>query len=314
MYTLIGCPLGHSMSPWIHARLFRLSGKTADYTLTEIPTPELAAKMPELRQMKGFNITIPHKVDIIPLLDALDETAERYQSVNCVRNADGKAVGYNTDCTGFLRSVEGMQLGGKVLLIGSGGVGRMMATEAVLHGAELTIVEKDIPRAEALAQELTRLGGSVRVREQAPEEPFDLLMNASPVGMYPKTNACPVDEAVIRRSAAVFDVIYNPTVRRCWSGRQSGRMRSGTATAMTRRTLPSSSGTWSRKSTVCSRQGRQRNDGLSVRLHGLRQKHHRHAARPETGLSLYRYGHLHRTAGGHEDPGDLREIRRTAFP
>ncbi len=211
MYTLIGCPLGHSMSPWIHARLFRLSGKTADYTLTEIPTPELAAKMPELRRMKGFNITIPHKVDIIPLLDALDETAERYQSVNCVRNADGKAVGYNTDCTGFLRSVEGMQLGGKVLLIGSGGVGRMMATEAVLHGAELTIVEKDIPRAEALAQELTRLGGSVRVREQAPEEPFDLLMNASPVGMYPKTNACPVDEAVIRRSAAVFDVIYNPT-------------------------------------------------------------------------------------------------------
>lgn len=215
-YTLIGCPLGHSMSPFIHERLFRLAGQEASYTLTEIPADKLPDSVEMLRTLCGFNITIPYKTDIIPYLSGLDETAQRYQSVNTVAvGADGSLFGYNTDCSGFLHSVGEIPSGSRVLLIGCGGVGRMMATECWLHGVTLTIVERDLARANALAAELqTRFpetGSTVRVLEAAPEEEFDLLMNATPVGMYPKTDACPVPDAVIARSGRVFDVIYNPT-------------------------------------------------------------------------------------------------------
>ena len=209
-YTLIGHPLGHSMSPWIHERLFALSGVQAQYTLTDIE--DLAAAQPALRRLGGYNITIPHKVGIIPFLDALDETAQRYGAVNCVCNRDGQSTGYNTDCTGFLRSVEDLPLSGRVLLIGCGGVGRMMAREAAQAGAALTLTDRDPAAAQALAASLleTCPGASVRAVQRIPEEDFDLLMNACPVGMYPRTDACPVEDAVIERSAAVFDVIYNP--------------------------------------------------------------------------------------------------------
>lgn len=217
-YTLIGYPLGHSMSPWIHAKLFSLFGKNGNYTLTEIAPADLPGKLPELKQLRGFNITIPYKTDILPYIDVMDETAQRYASVNCVAvTEDQKLHGYNTDCTGFLRSVQDMPLNGKVLLIGCGGVGRMMATEAVLHGADLTISEPDQARAEALAGELRANypDAKIRLRDakilEQEQEAFDLLMNACPVGMYPKVNACPVGDELIRNSANIFDVIYNPT-------------------------------------------------------------------------------------------------------
>ena len=212
-FTLIGHPLGHSMSPWIHERLFRLAGLTAAYTLTDIAPEDLAGSVDGLRRLRGFNVTIPYKTDILPHLKKLDETAERYQSVNTVAvNSDGELFGYNTDCSGFLHSVGEIPADSSVLLVGCGGVGRMMATECVLHGAALTVVERDLPRAQALAEELQRrFQADIRVLEAAPEEDFDLLMNATPVGMYPKVNACPVSDDVIARSGRVFDVIYNPT-------------------------------------------------------------------------------------------------------
>lgn len=214
-YTLIGYPLGHSMSPWIHEKLFALSGRQSNYTLTEIEPETLAGHLPELKKLNGFNITIPYKVQIIPFLEELHETAVRYNAVNCVANSpDGRSCGYNTDCEGFLRSVQNMPLDGKVLLIGSGGVGRMMATEAVLHHAELTISEPDQKRAEALKKELEENYPGAGIRLAAADtldEDFDLLMNASPVGMYPKTENCPVSETLLARCSHVFDVIYNPT-------------------------------------------------------------------------------------------------------
>ena len=138
-YTLIGHPLGHSMSPFIHERLFAMAGREASYTLTDIAPEHLAGKEPYLRSLQGFNITIPHKMAIIPIVDELDESAKRYNSVNCVANQNGKLIGYNTDCDGFTMSVKEYPMDGKVLLIGCGGVGRMIATEALRHGANLTI-------------------------------------------------------------------------------------------------------------------------------------------------------------------------------
>ncbi|MBQ9957143.1 MAG: shikimate dehydrogenase [Ruminococcus sp.] len=214
-YTLIGHPLGHSMSPLIHEKLFELRGKNQNYDLTDIAPEDLSSMEDKFRAIKGFNVTIPHKVNIIPQLDEMADSAKRYNSVNCVDNKDGRLIGYNTDCDGFLLSVKDMPLGGKVLLVGCGGVGRMIAVEAVRHGADLTIAH--IPEAQAQAEALCN-----EIRDSYPEAKltavlagdisgsFDMLINASPVGMYPKTDACPVSDEVINNCGCAFDVVYNP--------------------------------------------------------------------------------------------------------
>ena len=217
-YALLGETLGHTMSPPIHKALFDLRGREFSYELIEVPPAELAGKAGYFGTLAGYNITIPHKQGIIGQLDRLDETAKRYNSVNCVKNG-AETVGYNTDCVGFLESVRAMgaKLGGRVLLLGCGGVGRMMAIEAALAGAELVIavLESDIPLAEKAGSEIKAMKPDASVAITGigaidTAQHFDLLMNATPVGMYPKVNACPVGDEVIAAADAVFDVIYNP--------------------------------------------------------------------------------------------------------
>ena len=215
-YTLIGHPLGHSMSPFIHERLFAMAGRKAEYTLTDIAPEHLLEKEPFLRSLQGFNITIPHKMAVIPMVDRLDESARRYDSVNCVANVDGKLVGYNTDCDGFTMSVKDYPMDGKVLLIGCGGVGRMIATEALRSGADLTIgiIPQDRELVETFIQEAKQQMPDARVQYAVTaeiHEKFDVIINASPVGMFPKADACPVSDELIDQADYFFDVIYNPT-------------------------------------------------------------------------------------------------------
>lgn len=215
-YGLIGHPLGHSMSPLIHKKLFALSGISEySYELIDIAPEELSQKEGMLRELKGFNITIPHKTAIISMTDKLGESALRYNSVNCISNDNGTMTGYNTDCDGFLNSAELLPLGGKVLLLGCGGVGRMIAIEAALHGAELTIavIPQDIKTAQLVMAEILSKCGEASVKiclVSDIEGSFDLLINATPVGMYPKTDACAVSDEVIGNCLSFFDVIYNP--------------------------------------------------------------------------------------------------------
>ena len=215
-YGLIGHPLGHSMSPFIHNRLFEESGRSAQYDLLDIAPEEIAVKLPELLESyDGLNVTIPHKVSVIEYLDSLDESAERYNSVNCICRKNGRLTGFNTDCDGFLRSVPKKNLGGRVLLLGCGGVGRMMAIEAARHGGNVTMAV--FPEASKIADDLTaevkeKISGaeiSITSMDSISGE-FDLLINATPVGMYPKTDACPVSREIIGRCGAVFDAVYNP--------------------------------------------------------------------------------------------------------
>lgn len=216
-YGLIGHPLGHSMSPLIHERLFSLSGiSDYSYELIDIAPENLEASEEMLRELKGFNITIPHKMSIIPMTDSLGESAERYNSVNCIANINGVMTGYNTDCDGFLRSAELLPLGGRVLLVGCGGVGRMIAIEAALHGAELTIAVRpsNVKTAQLVMAEILAKCGEASVKICLISEiqgSFDLLVNATPVGMYPKTDECAVSDEVIENCLTFFDVIYNPT-------------------------------------------------------------------------------------------------------
>ena len=215
-FALIGHPLGHSMSPLIHEKLFALSGlDDTSYELIDIAPEDMANSRGLLESLRGLNVTIPHKQAVIPLLDELAESALRYNSVNCISNNDGKLTGYNTDCDGFLRSAEKLPIGGNVAILGCGGVGRMIAIEVARHGGNITlaVIPQDFKNAQLLMAEIMSKcsGASIKIVEiSALEGDFDLLINATPVGMYPKTDACAVSDKVIENSGSVFDVIYNP--------------------------------------------------------------------------------------------------------
>lgn len=216
-FALIGYPLGHTMSPFIHNRLFELTGISAEYEAIEIPPSQLSSQMPSLKSLDGFNVTIPHKCSIIPLLDELDKTASIYGSVNTVSFKKGISRGYNTDSFGFLKAIStaGIELKGNVTILGAGGAARTFAFESVLAGCNLTLCvrEQDLPQAQQLLKELNNLSPessiNVKTLSQAPEN-TDLLINATPVGMYPHTDASPILSDFLNGVKAVFDAIYNP--------------------------------------------------------------------------------------------------------
>ena len=220
-YGLIGYPLGHSLSPQIHKRLFELAGIEAEYKLIEIPPEKLKDNFDYLKTLDGFNITIPHKINIIEMCDGLSETAERYGSVNCIKNEDGKSMGYNTDAFGLITSVEhmGANSSKNVCLLGCGGVGHMVAVEAAFLAANLTIAvrDEDIPVAEDIKKhiltelsEITNCTVNV-IRLSEMQGGYDLVINATPVGMYPNVDASPLKKEQLEGVRFLFDVVYNPS-------------------------------------------------------------------------------------------------------
>jgi shikimate dehydrogenase len=213
--ALIGNHLDHTISKQIHEKLFELSGTVGEYTIRDIEPENLEKEIEELKKLDGFNVTIPYKQKIIPYLDALDVKAKRYNAVNTVKCENGKLTGYNTDVDGFLHALKAanIELEGEVLLCGAGGVARMMAYEALDRGCNLTIatpliseaqnfiyeIEQTYPNANVTASTLTYLSGS-----------FDVILNGTPVGMFPNASKSPVPVQVSRSAKAVFDAVYNP--------------------------------------------------------------------------------------------------------
>ena len=121
-FALIGYPLGHSMSPLIHRELFKLNDIYAGYELIEINPEYFETQFDAMKSFDGFNVTIPHKISVIPHLKELSEKAALFGAVNTVKNDDGNLTGYNTDCIGFLRALDmaDITLSGKVLVCGCG--------------------------------------------------------------------------------------------------------------------------------------------------------------------------------------------------
>ncbi len=216
-YALIGYPLGHSMSPIIHKELLKIASVNGKYDLVEILKEDLETSFYEkLKRLNGFNITIPHKINIIPLLDKLSPKAKLFGSVNTVDIKDNKTIGYNTDCDGFLRSLEAenIRLAGNVLICGSGGVSRMFAFESALAGAEVTLAVRNSSLNAAndikkeMQEKLSKDCNIIFLSEA--KGGYDLIINGTPVGMYPNIDNSPLEEKVIKSSKAVFDAIYNP--------------------------------------------------------------------------------------------------------
>ena len=217
-YALIGWPLGHTMSPELHAQLFTASGQDADYIGVAVPPEDLPEAF-ELakRKLKGINCTIPHKKAVIPLLDEVDTAARDLHSVNTVAFRDGRAIGYNTDILGFAASLDrdGVSLRGKkVLLLGYGGAASVMAYHCVTQGAYLTITGRNLDKAAQLQQQLCDAvpGAHISVfsRRHIPRD-IQIVINSTPVGMFPKEKAAPL-HFLPRKTEYVFDAIYNPPV------------------------------------------------------------------------------------------------------
>lgn len=219
IFAVIGHPIGHTMSPFIHKRLFELASLPGTYTVIDIAPEQFPVKISELDKLVGYNVTIPDKQPIIPFLDKLDKRAEMYGSVNTVRNGKQRE-GFTTDPDGFLKSLEteGVPLSGDVVILGCGGVARTFLYEAALAGCNITLVsrERSAGRRDKLAEEVRGKINGAKISccltselEESGRE-TGLLINATPVGMYPNTDACPVSDKVTDRCAAVFDAIYNP--------------------------------------------------------------------------------------------------------
>ncbi len=212
-YALIGHPIGHSMSPYIHSRLFELSNRNDEYSTLDIMHDKLSSSFhAELIKLGGFNITIPYKTAIIPLIDVLSEEAALYGAVNCVACGD-RIRGYNTDAYGFKAALamRSIPLSGKVLLLGSGGAARTVAYEAALAGCEVTIAARSQSGAMLKDEIKNKIGKEVFVAAYEDiHGGYDLVVNATPVGMYPNTDASPLLCEQLYDCKALFDAVYNP--------------------------------------------------------------------------------------------------------
>ena len=220
-FAILGYPLGHTLSPQLHRLLARELGEQIDYQICQIAPEQLEQRLPELFALDGFNITIPYKVRIIDSLDRLDRTARNHGAVNVVGfSAAGERVGYNTDCVGLVRTMQthGIEIKGDVCVLGAGGVGRMFATECALRGCRVTMaVRRDsMEKAEPVRAHIRSIDPQAQVEIadiaslNAGEQTFDLMINATPVGMFPKVEASPVEASALKKVKTLFDCIYNP--------------------------------------------------------------------------------------------------------
>ena len=220
-FAILGYPLGHTLSPQLHRLLARELGEQIDYQICQIAPEQLEQRLPELFALDGFNITIPYKVRIIDSLDRLDRTARNHGAVNVVGfSAAGERVGYNTDCVGFVRTMQthGVEIKGDVCVQGAGGVGRMFATECALRGCRVTMaVRRDsMEKAEPVRAHIRSIDPQAQVEIadiaclNGGEQNFDLMINATPVGMFPKVEASPVEASALKKVKTLFDCIYNP--------------------------------------------------------------------------------------------------------
>ncbi|MHB1125389.1 MAG: shikimate dehydrogenase [Bacillota bacterium] len=222
---IFGHPVSHSMSPAMHGAAFRKLGLDFVYLPFDVLPLRVGEAVSAIRALglRGVNVTIPHKEAVIPFLDALSPEARMIGAVNTIVLEEGVLTGHNTDGLGFIRSLEAEAgtgpLGKTIVLIGAGGACRALALTLAARGAKaLIIVNRTLARAQAVAAEVNSLTG-------VPVQPMDLgspsmedtlkdahiLINTSPVGMYPNHDVQPVvPEEFLIPGLLVCDLVYNP--------------------------------------------------------------------------------------------------------
>ena len=226
LFALIGDPIDQSLSPAMHNAAFRALGLNCAYVALRVPERFLLDAIGGIRALgiAGFNVTTPHKIGIVGLLDELDESASLVGAVNTVKNDRGKLIGFNTDGEGALRALKG-KIGlikkKEVVLLGAGGAAHAIAFSLASAGARLTIANRTVPKARAFASTIEqKLGINVEVislaRAKLTEalKNADALINATSVGMYPRADQTLVSASMMHRGLIVNDIVYRPLLTR----------------------------------------------------------------------------------------------------
>lgn len=222
---LIGYPVGHSLSAIMHNAAFSHLGLDYRYELRSVKLEDLEAfalsmlKTPEVR---GANVTIPHKIAVVRYLDEIDVVAARIGAVNTIVNDAGRLRGYNTDGLGAMRALEeafGDLRGTKVLILGAGGSAKAIGYHISTQAREIVLLNRTLDRAIELADSLSRsseckayVSAKPLNRDCLTEtiEGADIIINATPLGMSPKIEETPVARELLTPGILVFDVVYNP--------------------------------------------------------------------------------------------------------
>lgn len=199
-FALIGFPLGHSLSASYFTEKFSREGIEADYT--PLPIENAEEVLPHCAKLSGFNVTIPHKQSIIPLLANISEEARAVGAVNCVKVTPQGLVGYNTDVIGIRKSLEGIRLdGAKSLVLGTGGASKAVQYVLRKGGAEVKVVSRSKGSADLTYEDLT----DELLRN------CDIIVNTTPLGMFPNVDSAPtLPYSALSAKHTLFDCVYNP--------------------------------------------------------------------------------------------------------
>lgn len=229
--AVIGDPVAHSLSPEIHLPVLELYSRDPAYIKVEVPRGSLSDWVYRVRTtgVDGFNLTMPHKQDIFPFLEEIDDAARALGAVNTVVNRGGRLIGYNTDGDGFYQSLSRLgrtATGARMVLLGAGGAAQALAVRGAQRGlGRLTVLNRSPEKAAALAERAraanpaleTESGGLSQPEIRAACETADLLVNATPKGMEgagePDWQDLSFLEA-LPQTAVVCDLIYRPAETR----------------------------------------------------------------------------------------------------
>jgi shikimate dehydrogenase len=222
VFALFGDPVTHSLSPLMQNTAFKALKLDCCYLPFLVRRESLAEAVSAVRALNlgGVNLTIPHKERVLSYLDEVDEEARVIGAVNTVVNRDGYLCGYNTDAPGFLASLKSVGFdakGKRVVVMGAGGAARAAVFALVHQGiSHIYICNRNTSRGEMLARDLRKAGAAVGVSDYGVSfsealKNADLLVNATPVGMYPNHKENPIimrDQ--LHPRLLVCDLVYNP--------------------------------------------------------------------------------------------------------
>ena len=222
VYGVIGDPMEHTLSPIMHNAAFEALKLDYTFLAFKVKPAELENAVNGMRALniRGLNVTMPHKSSILKYLDRVDLSAQIINSVNTILNRDGKLFGFNTDGVGALKALRENDVepkGRKILLLGAGGAARAIAYTMVRESDELAVLNRTLKPAQELAKLLEKtankkiISGALSPKEIKHNlQDSDILINATSVGMKPKPEESLIPPKLIGPNLAVIDIVYNP--------------------------------------------------------------------------------------------------------
>lgn len=223
--ALLGYPVKQSLSALMHNTAFRHLGLDYIYIPFDIEQKDLKTTVEGLKTMNftGFNLTMPHKQEIMQYLEEISKEAKLIGAVNTVVKENGRLIGYNTDGKGYIASLEEEKIpvkNQKVVMVGAGGAAKSIAIQLAMEGVEEILLLNRTPEpAEEIANTITENipGCGIKVQEfnqsnlQKALEEANILINCTPLGMYSmKDSSIIEDESILRKDLVVSDLVYNP--------------------------------------------------------------------------------------------------------